>query len=372
MKFNTNLLELGFNEYTYVSLKDLNAERIRQCDLLSELKSDEENNKETIDKILSNINKIDIKIKRIKKEKRTLRFDSGLKWFAWSIMIIYCLSLLVFPIWMVKVSIQDNSDYLYNMLGFVKKFDFTNYSNVFNALDRTRLVTTRYGQAWVTDNIWTMLLTSLGWSIGSSLVSVILTTMMAYIISKYRFPGRNFIYSLGIILMIIPIVGGAPSAMIIRSNWLIPTYDNLFLTIITSSTTCFSGLHFLLLYGAFRSIPWDYAEAVFVDGGGHYSAFFKMYLPMILPTSAVIFLLSFLGAWNDFQTFKIWLPSYTNLAYGLYNFQNDVISGTLDGQMGSIPMVMAGFTVIVIPTVIVYLLSQKLIMSKFTVGGLKG
>ena len=56
------------------------------------------------------------------------------------------------------------------------------------------------------------------------------------------------------------------------------------LHILTSPATCFSGMNFLLLYGAFKSLPWDYAEAVFIDGGNDYTAFFKMYLPMILPT----------------------------------------------------------------------------------------
>ena len=235
-----------------------------------------------------------------------------------------------------------------------------------------KIIYTQNGTKIVSGNIWTMALTSLVYAGGISFVSVALTTMVAYVLAKYKFPGSKFLFSLGIVLMIIPIVGSTPSAMVVRSKWLIPTYDNLFLTIVTSNCVAFSGLNFLLVYGAFKSLPWDYAEAVFVDGGGHYSVFFKMYLPMVLPTSGVIFLLNFLGAWNDYASFKIWLPSYSNLAYGLYEFQNDVLNLASGGSAGTTPMVMAGFTVVVIPTIIVYLLSQKLIMSKFTVGGLKG
>ena len=122
----------------------------------------------------------------------------------------------------------------------------------------------------------------------------------------------------------------------------------------------------MLLYGAFKELPWDYAEQVFVDGGNHYTAFIRMYLPMILPTSMVMFVLSFLGAWNDYSTFMMWLPSTPNLAYGLYMLKaNSKVSL-------STPALMAGFTLIVIPTVVIYVASQKLILSKFTVGGLKG
>ncbi|HAS56138.1 MAG TPA: hypothetical protein DCR94_02570, partial [Firmicutes bacterium] len=254
-------------------------------------------------------------------------FDNCFRGFTCVLMIIYCVSLLFFPLWMIKVSFQAETDYLYNTVGFIKEWDFTNYLKVFSELSYSnKIVYTNNGIKIVSSNIWKMALTSIGYSFGISFVSVALTTGVAYVLAKYKFFGSKFLFSLGIILMIIPIVGNAPSAMVIRSKWLIPTYDNLFLTIMTSNCTAFSGLNFLLLYGAFKSLPWDYAEAVFVDGGGHYSAFFKMYLPMILPTSAVIFLLSFLGAWNDYASFKIWLPSYSNLAYGLYEFQDNVLN----------------------------------------------
>ena len=188
---------------------------------------------------------------------------------------------------------------------------------------------------------------------------------MAYVIAKYKFPGRDFIYNLGIVIMIVPIIGNLPSAMVVRTK-IIPTYDNMLLTILTGPCTCFSGLYFMLLYGAFKELPWDYAEQVFVDGGNHYTAFIRMYLPMILPTSMVMFVLSFLGAWNDYSTFMMWLPSTPNLAYGLYMLKaNSKVSL-------STPALMAGFTLIVIPTVVIYIASQKLILSKFTVGGLKG
>ena len=165
--------------------------------------------------------------------------------------------------------------------------------------------------------------------------------------------------------MIIPIVGNLPAAMDVRKN-IIPTWDNMFLTIITGPTTVFSGFNFLLLYGAFKSMPWDYAESVFLDGGGNFTALFKIYLPMVLPTSTVIFVLAFLGAWNDYSTFMLWLPSSPNLAYGLYMLRaNSQVSL-------STPALMAGFTLIVIPTVILYAASQKLIMSRFNIGGLKG
>lgn len=368
--------ELPFDEYSIISKKKLVNEKIRLNDLLFSLNQKEELNEaelNTIAIINENLSLLKKKLKVVNKQNRHITFDNVFRGFMCSFMIIYCISLLFFPLWMVKVSFQAETDYLYNAIGFIKEWDFSNYLKVFSQLSYTnKTIYTHSGVKFISSNVWKMALTSIVYSTGISFVSVAITTCVAYVLAKYKFPGSKLLFNLGVVLMIIPIVGNAPSAMVIRSKWLIPTYDNLLLTILTSNTTAFSGLNFLLLYGAFKSIPWDYAEAVFVDGGGHYSAFFKMYLPMILPTSAVIFLLSFLGAWNDYTSFKIWLPSYSNLAYGLYEFQDSVLNLTGGGNAGTVPMVMAGFTIVVIPTILVYFLSQKLIMSKFTVGGLKG
>lgn len=296
-----------------------------------------------------------------KREQRSVAdiISQTLLWIMWAVLIVYCISLFVLPIWMILSSFKDPLEYIGNMFGFPQSFSFENYVSVFNKLKIRIDDYTEY-------NMFHMFGFSLIYSLGTSLVNVFFTTCMAYVLSKYAFRGRDFIYNLGIVIMIVPIVGSLPSAMLVRKT--LNVYDNMFMHIITSPCTCFSGMNFLLLYGAFKSLPWDYAEAVFIDGGNDYTAFFKMYMPMILPTDVVIFVLSFLGSWNDYQTFMIWLPSTPNLAYGLYLFQG--VSRRL--YKASTVEIMAGFSLVIIPTVILYISSQKLILSKFTVGGLKG
>ena len=165
--------------------------------------------------------------------------------------------------------------------------------------------------------------------------------------------------------MIIPIVGNLPSAM--QVNKALGVYDNLFLNIIFSPNGCFYGVNFLLMYGAFKALPWDYAESMFIDGGGHYTVLFKIYFPMILPQFVTLFVLGFMGTWNDYQTNMIWLPSYPNIAYGMYLFNQRATAFRV-----SLPQLMSGFTLIMIPTAILYISTQKIITSKFMVGGLKG
>jgi len=108
---------------------------------------------------------------------------------------------------------------------------------------------------------------------GFTIVDLFLTAISAYVIAKYRFPGRNLLYTIGIVVMIVPIVGSLPSAMQISKA--LGVYDNMLLRILLCHGCVFSGFNFLLLHGNFKEMPWDYAEAVFIDGGNHYTRVFQ-------------------------------------------------------------------------------------------------
>ena len=88
---------------------------------------------------------------------------------------------------------------------------------------------------------------------------------------------------------------------------------------------------------------------------------------MIMPTVTALFIMCIAGAWLDYNTFLIWLPSYPNIGVGIFSFESQA------SKLGvSAPVVMAAFVVVIIPTIIIYIFSQNVILSKFTIGGLKG
>jgi ABC-type glycerol-3-phosphate transport system permease component len=298
------------------------------------------------------------------KEKITpvIVFDRILRVVLWLAMIVYCLSLLVLPIWMILTSFRGILEYNSQPFAWPESWNWSNYADAYKNLGVTIIKGTSKTEYSMLD----LAAFSFIWSAAASFIGVATTTMVAYVIAKYKFPGRNFLFNLGIVIMIVPIIGALPAAMQVRKA--LGIYDNMVLMLITGPATAFSGLNFLLLYGIFKNMPWDYAEAIFIDGGGHFSAFFHAYLPMALPTCTVLFVLSFLGCWNDYATFMLWMPSTPNLAYGLYLFQQNA-AGVANS---SVPVVMAGFAMALLPSIVLYLLSQRLILSKFNVGGLKG
>ncbi len=295
--------------------------------------------------------------KRMKYESRSAADIVSLVvfWALWIILIIYAVSMLVLPLYMLNTSLKaDNLECVKNPLGLPKQVTWSNYREIFVIFDEKMEV-----------SIAGMIGVSVLTSVLKPFLSVFFTTMFAYVEAKYEFFGKKFFFNLGIVLMILPIVGNLPSAM--QINKALGVYDNLFMNIITSPVGCFYGTNFLLMYGAFKVIPWDYAEAAFIDGAGHYTVLFKIYLRMALPQAVVLFVLGFMGTWNDYSTYHIWLPSTPNISYGMYMFYQKA-----NAYRVSLPELMAGFTIVMIPTVLIYCATQRIINSKFAIGGLKG
>ena len=284
-----------------------------------------------------------------------------LKYISIALLFIFTFSLLIPLIWMIYTAMKPSLEYFENSFRLPQNWTFRNFLTVLPML-QIRILTDR-GE--VLFRVWDMLGTSVIWAAGNAFVSQFFTLITAYVIAKYKFIGKNVIYMIGIFVMIVPIIGALPSQMVVKKA--LGIYDSMFMHIITSPGVCFSGLWFLLYYAAFQGVPWEYAEAAFIDGAGHYKVMFKIMLPMMIPTFSAIFLLGFLGTWNDYNSFIMWLPSYANLAYGMYLFQLDA-----SNYGASMPQIMAGFIICMIPTVILYVSSQKLITSKLMVGGLKG
>ena len=286
--------------------------------------------------------------------------DIVMKTITLVILWALALSLAVPVVWMIYSSFKDGFEYLVNSFSLPQKWTFQNYAEVVKVLEVDVVV---FNKGVVTYNIIDMILYSLIYTFGMALMGVLMPAITSYALAKYKFPGSKLLYSVGLIVMIIPIVGSMPSQMQIFKTFNI--YDNLPLFILVSAGPF--GFNFFLLYGAWKSIPWDYAEAAYIDGGGHWTIMLRIMFPMMIPTFTALFVLGFIGAWNDYQTPYIWLPSTPNMASGLFTFQGNASSLGLP-----MPTVLAGFVIVAIPSSVLFILFQKVITSQFTMGGLKG
>ena len=129
----------------------------------------------------------------------------------------------------------------------------------------------------------------------------------------------------------------------------------------------FLGSNFLIFYATFKGISWEYAEAAFIDGASHVRVLFTIMIPLAMTSIAAIFLLGFIGNWNNWNVHVIYLPNYPMISYALYYFQNNTINA-----ISNTPCKLAACMIVLAPILVLFLLFRKKLMGNLTIGGLKG
>ena len=274
---------------------------------------------------------------------------------AFIILAVYSVSLLLPLLWMLMNSFKDGTEYAMDVvaattLRFPEAWKFSNYAKVFAEITYNNV------------NFFGMLGDSIYFIVVGSGLELFFTTAVSYVISKYKFKGRNFIYSVAIFAMTMPIIGNMASGIKLRAAFGI--YDNLLAVFFTAGAGAF-GFNFLMLYAFFKSVPWSYAEAVFIDGGNHFTVFFRIMLPLAMPMVTTLFILSAIAGWNDYTTPMLYFPSFPNVAMGLY-----MVSQTL--TRGDMSTYYAALVITTVPVVALFAGFSDKIMKNYSIGGLKG
>lgn len=198
----------------------------------------------------------------------------------------------------------------------------------------------------------------------NAILSVIITSLVAYAFSRYRFVGRKFGLYTFLILQMFPTMM-AMVALYILLN-LIGLLDSLagLILIYVGGQIPFNAW---LVKGYLDTIPFELDESARIDGAGHLTVFFKIIVPLAKPILAVVALFNFMTPLFDFLLPSIVLRSRKNytIALGLYQFINDQFSNNF-------VRFSAGAMLIAIPVSIIYLFLQKYLISGLTAGGTKG
>lgn len=270
-------------------------------------------------------------------------------WIVFGIFALYAISLLVPFVWAFFSSLKTDDEYYEKVFAFPRDWLFTNYVKAFSEFNVNRT------------SFFQMFANSLWLAVMGTLINVMVTSMTAYTVAKYKFFGRDFIYKLAIFLMVIPIVGSLPATYRLVVNL---GLDNP-LGILVLWTGGF-GMNFIILHGTYKSVSWTYAEAAFMDGASDARVYWQIMLPQAVPVLVSVGVLSFIGIWNDYQTPFLYLKKTPTLALGIYEFD---IAQQYDSN---IPVYYCGVLMSVVPVLILYCCMQKTILTNTVAGGLKG
>ena len=287
--------------------------------------------------------------------RRSKKPFSIMAFFVFLLLALYVLSLIIALTWSFFTSLKARLDYADNPFGWPKNFEFANYMTAIENFRSKNGVHTVY--------IEDMLLNSLIYSLGGSFLGSLFTACMAYVSSRYKFKICGFIYALVVIVMILPIVGGLPSAIQITKA--LNLYDNYAGLLILQCS--FLGPEFLIFYEAFKRIPKDYSDAAYIDGAGNFVTMARVIFPMVSSTFFTIVLIKFVALWNSYNITLEFMPSIKTLAFGLYEYTQ-----SMDASVSTTPMRLAGCNILVIPILIFYFIFHKRLMGNYGDEGLKG
>jgi arabinogalactan oligomer / maltooligosaccharide transport system permease protein len=207
----------------------------------------------------------------------------------------------------------------------------------------------------------------------NALLQMCIGAFAAYALSRFRFKGRKMT------LMTILVVQMFPQLLAVTALFLmladlgksIPFMslgNPLALVVIFAGGAL--GVNAWILKGFFDTVPTEIDESAKVDGASHVQIFFKIILPLVVPSLAVIVLLSFIGTMNEFVLSSVILgasgdPNDLTLAVGMQRF----IDGQYNQQWGPFA---AGALLASLPVMILFLYLQKYVVTGLTAGSTKG
>ncbi len=192
--------------------------------------------------------------------------------------------------------------------------------------------------------------------------TVVSCSLVAYPFARLRFPGRDVLFYIVILTMLIPWQGlMVPQFLLFKSlGW----YGTTLPLIVPSFTG--TGFFIFLIRQYMRSIPRELDDAARLDGAGTFRIFWSIILPLCKPALTVCAVLTFLGVWSDLLGPIVYLNdnSQFTLAVGLSNF--------VSARSNQTNLLMAANLITIIPVAILYFVAQKQLIGGISAVGLKG
>lgn len=274
---------------------------------------------------------------------------------AWIFFVLFVIIafISIYPLlWALNNSLKTFEEYSENSFILTQSWQFINYIRVFSGEFQYDNVT-YMGMLW--NSLWIVVV--------KVFVNVASSTMLAYAVAKFRFPGKELLYVIVIFVNTIPIIGSGPAAFKLLNA----------LNMVENPATIWlswaSGFDFafIVLYGYFKGVSPAYSESAYIDGASELETLFSIVLPQVIPCLMAIIITQAIGVWNDYGTVMIYLRKTPNLAYGLYMFNTESMYIT-----NSKPIFFSAAVISAVPIIVLYACTQNLIMENMAAGGLKG
>lgn len=282
------------------------------------------------------------------------RTRKPIDWWQWAGRA-FLLSLLIFTVlpmlWMVLTSIKSQFAAMqYPPQWWPAEPTLENYHKLLDPSNSVGQEFLRY--------FWN----SLYVSVATTILGVIIAVPAAYAFSRFRFPGRTFLFFSVLVRNMFPaVVFLMPLFLMMRWLGLVGSHGSLILTYLTFGLP----LSIWLLKGFYDNIPIQLEQAARIDGATRFQAFYLIVLPLSTPGIIATSIFSFIGAWNEYVYAVTFLNNKDKLTLpvGIQRYFTEFATDW--------PGLMAATFLMSVPVVLLFLVLQKYFVRALTEGAVK-
>lgn len=219
-----------------------------------------------------------------------------------------------------------------------------------------------YPEAWKATAMGRAMINSLFIAVVTTGGGCLVSSLVAYGFAKIDFNFKTALFMVVLSTMMIPYqVTLIPLFIIFKHLGWINTYNPLIVpSLFGTAANVFMMRQYML------KIPNDFRDSGFIDGCGHFRIWFKIILPMCVPTLVSLGVLTFMGHWNNYLGPMIYLSSRVKMTVPL------VLRSYKGSYSTQWHLLMAASCIALAPVVLLYIVSQKFIISGIMMGGIKG
>lgn len=259
----------------------------------------------------------------------------------WSFFTIFVIG------WVIISSFKTNAEIFRTVFDLPKVWQFSNYIN-----------------AWSQGNFALYLRNSVFLTSASVAGLLLISAPAAYVLSRFKFIGRNFLTTTFIAGMGIPYsLVLIPLYVIMSRLGLINNLPGLILIYISLSIP----FTVYILTGFFVTLPKELEDAAVIDGCNEFQTFWHVMLPLASPGLLTAGIFNAIGMWNEYQLVLVFMGNEEGrtLALGLYSLQNAM------QYTGDWVGLFAGVCIIMVPTIVLYVILSEKMIAGITMGAVK-
>lgn len=245
----------------------------------------------------------------------------------------------------VSMALKSNTELSTNPLGLPQHWLFGNFVD-----------------AWNDAGIGRYILNSIMVAVPTLIIVIAASCLAGYAFGVMRFRGRNAIFVVFLIGLMMPAVSIVSALSLVEQG--LGLYNTLPGVILAESALTLP-LAVFIMRGAFMDLPGELREAVFLDGGGEFTAFLRVMVPLARPAVSATVVLTFLSVWNDYLIPLVLINSEglrtvpLGLAFLKTAFTTNIV------------LVAASTTLAAIPSIAIYVILQRQFVQGIAQGAIK-